>query len=213
MAEVRQTNMQFYIDEIKLHLTGGVLELEIDDTAIAKIVDSAFRELQRYIDTPWFETIPYQKCIDLSPRKIKAVVHVYRTQGFSGQDSTTTNGGYADPYYIQQYQILSGTGNLYNFADYAYNLAAWNTALQIRNTVSTDIAFVYDHENNEIELSKIGEDDDTPNMSADEVGRSILTNDYSDSYTELDENGDEIVSSEENDDVSIGLDDDEDDDN
>ena len=84
MAEIRQTNMQFYIDEIKLHLTGGVLELEIDDATLAKIVNAAFRELQRYIDTSVFETIPYQKCLDLNPRKINAVVHVYRTQGFSG---------------------------------------------------------------------------------------------------------------------------------
>ena len=149
MAEVRQTNMEFYIDEIKLHLTGGVLELEIDDATIAKIVNAAFRELQRYVDITVFETLVYQKCIDLNPRKINSVVHVYRTQGFSGQDSVQY-GGYADPYYIQQYQILSGTGNLYNFSDYAYNLAAWNTALQIRNTVSTDITFIYDHENNKL---------------------------------------------------------------
>ena len=70
--------MDFYIQEIKLLLTGGVLELEIDDATIAKIVDAEFRELQRYIDTSFFETLQYQKCIDLSPRKINAVVHVYR---------------------------------------------------------------------------------------------------------------------------------------
>ena len=29
--------MQFYVDEIKLALTGGVLELEIDDATIQKI--------------------------------------------------------------------------------------------------------------------------------------------------------------------------------
>ena len=69
----RSTNMDFYIQEIKLMLTGGVLELEIDDATIAKIVDAAFREIQRYIDTVVYETIPYQNCIDLSPRKINSV--------------------------------------------------------------------------------------------------------------------------------------------
>ena len=39
---------------------------------------------------------------------------------------------------------------MYNLTNYAYNYAAWNTALQIRNTTSTDLNFVYDHENNKL---------------------------------------------------------------
>ena len=66
---------------------------------------------------------------------------------------------------------------------------------------------VYDHENNEIELSKIGEDDEPTNFNADDVGRSVLTDDYSDSYTEVDENGDEVFENDEDEeDDPIGLD-------
>ena len=59
--------LQDYIDEIKLELTGGILELELSDEMIGKIVNKAFREVQRYIDTPEYITIPYVPCILLSP--------------------------------------------------------------------------------------------------------------------------------------------------
>jgi hypothetical protein len=36
------------INEIKLELTGGVLELEMDDVAIEMVIKKALRELQRY---------------------------------------------------------------------------------------------------------------------------------------------------------------------
>jgi hypothetical protein len=36
------------IEEIKLELTGGVLELEIEDVTIELVVKKALRELQRY---------------------------------------------------------------------------------------------------------------------------------------------------------------------
>ena len=42
---------QAYINEVKLKLTGGVLDIEIDDATIGTLIDSAFREVQRYIDT------------------------------------------------------------------------------------------------------------------------------------------------------------------
>ena len=40
--------MEEVIEEIKLELTGGVLELEIEDSIIEKTVQKALRELQRY---------------------------------------------------------------------------------------------------------------------------------------------------------------------
>ena len=63
--------MQAYVDEVKLRLTGGVLQLEIDDATIMKIINSAFREVQRYIDTTVLETIPFKPCIDLNLTKQK----------------------------------------------------------------------------------------------------------------------------------------------
>ena len=51
--------MDAYVDEIKLALTGGVLELEVDDAVIQKIVNSALREVQRYICSTKLITIPF----------------------------------------------------------------------------------------------------------------------------------------------------------
>ena len=53
------------IDEIRFRLTGGVLDLELDDSALNKVIDSAFREIQRYIDVSKFIMLPYSPCIDL----------------------------------------------------------------------------------------------------------------------------------------------------
>ena len=69
-------DLKSYVDEIKLRLTGNLLELEIDDETIVKIIYSAFREMQRYIDLQVYETIPYSSCINLNPRKVNAVSQV-----------------------------------------------------------------------------------------------------------------------------------------
>ena len=36
------------LDEIKLELTGSVLEMEIEDTTLKQVVNKALRELERY---------------------------------------------------------------------------------------------------------------------------------------------------------------------
>ena len=135
---------QVVLEEIKFRITGGVLKLEVDDAGLNKVIDMALRELQRYIDTSKFILLPYQKCIDLSDAGVSAVTNVYRTQGFGDSDDTTNKNYYTDPMYVAQWQILSGLGNLANVSDYVYNYAAWNTTLQIRNTSSTDLSFIYD---------------------------------------------------------------------
>ena len=57
---------QAYIDEIKFKLTGGILDCELDDVAINKILDASFREIQRYIDTTRLITLPYKNCLDVN---------------------------------------------------------------------------------------------------------------------------------------------------
>ena len=37
---------QAYIDEIKFRLTGGILDLELDDKALNQLLNSRFREVQ-----------------------------------------------------------------------------------------------------------------------------------------------------------------------
>ena len=74
--------MDAYVDEIKLALTGGVLELEVDDAVIQKIVNSALREVQRYICSTKLITIPFSKCIDLTEYKVNAVTNMFLSSYF-----------------------------------------------------------------------------------------------------------------------------------
>lgn len=138
-------DMQAIKDEILLKLTGDVLEMELSDASLTKIVNSSLREIQRYIDTVVLETLPYSKCIDMSlcKHKVSAVIGVRRSEGFM-VDTDTNNSAVMDPMYASQWQILSGLGNIRNLTDYALNYASWNTILQIKNTTSTDLSFHYD---------------------------------------------------------------------
>ena len=141
-------------DEIKLKLTGYLIELEIDDPTLDKIINAALREVQRYICETNFITIPYKKCIDLSNKEdtnnkqinVNSVSRVYRTEGYVNNGDSTT----MDPMQVAQWQLLSGTGNMYNFQDYVYNYLSWNTLLQIRNTTSTDLSFIFDKASNKL---------------------------------------------------------------
>lgn len=143
-----------YKEEIKFKLTGGVLECELDDSALDQVLKAALREVQRYIDTTIIKTIPYSNCIDLSEYNVSSVSRVYRAKGFMANDSDGANGASpADPMYASQWQLLSGTGNMYNFNDYVYNYAAYNTLQQIRNTTSTDLAFRYDKSSNQLYIN------------------------------------------------------------
>ena len=143
-------DLSAYKDEIIFKLTGGILECELDDSSLDKVINAAFREVQRYIDTTVIKTIPYQNCIDLSDYNVSAVARVYRARGFIADDGGKNTLSPADPMYASQWQLLSGVGNMYNFNDYVYNYAAYNTLLQIRNTTSTDLAFRYDKSSNKL---------------------------------------------------------------
>ena len=52
--------------------------------------------------------------------------------------------------YASQWQILSGVGNLSNLSDGVYNYLSYNSLLQMRNTMSTDLAFRYDKYSNKL---------------------------------------------------------------
>ena len=148
-------------DEIRLRLTGGLIDLELDDVTIDKIIQSCLREIQRYIDSTKLITIPFSKCIDLSTIeengekiKVSSVSRIYRADAFLGSevgnyDSTVPS----DPMQAAQWQLISGTGNMYNFQDYIYNYSAWNTLTQIRNTTSTDLFFRYDKDSNKLYIN------------------------------------------------------------
>lgn len=149
--------LQSYIDEVKLKLTGNILNLEIKDEVITQIIYSSFREMQRYIDTTKYATIPFRSCIDLSKAKVNSVAGVYRVESMAALNGGAVDGGYktADPMYLAQWQMLSGNGMVYNLDNFAYNYGAYNTALQIRNTMSTDLAYRYDRHSGMLYINTI----------------------------------------------------------
>lgn len=94
-------DMSAYKDEIRLKLTGDILELELDDSALEKVINSAFREIQRYIDTTRLATILYKPCIDLTGTDVSSVSRVFRANeaGYSGIGQVGT---LVDPLYASQ---------------------------------------------------------------------------------------------------------------
>lgn len=145
--------MSAYTDEIKLALTGGVLDLELDDAALQKIVNSALREIQRYICSTKIITLPYQRCIDLKPYNPNSVTNVYRARA----DASTSNSEYdysgVDPVQVGLWQLTSNTGNMYNFTDYVSRFASWSTMQQIGNTLSTDLAYYYEDDTKQLYIN------------------------------------------------------------
>ena len=146
-------------EEIKLRLTGGVLEIELDDNIVDKIIDSSLRELQRYICTPQFITIPFKRCIDLDELKdefghkikISSISRLYRSESNIATNGSGTS--FMDPMQASQWQLISGFGSVNNLQNYTYNLASWLTMLQIRNTLSTDLSWKFDKVDNKLYIN------------------------------------------------------------
>ena len=140
MASLTRTD---YIDDIKLTLSGGVLDLEIDDETIGKFVDKALMEMQRYIDETKLITIPFARCIDLTgwDEGVSAIVKVYRTQGYTGDTAEGYTTSEVDPMYAQFMTCFTNGGTGYSLQNYVMNYLSYSTLLQMRNTLSTDLAF------------------------------------------------------------------------
>ena len=145
-------DMQAVKDEILLKLTGDVVSMELSDATLTKIINSSLREIQRYIDTFNVVTVPYTKCIDLSDYKISSVVGVRRAEGYMSDNDSKT-GAISDPLYASQWMLLSGLGNVGQINNFASNVAAWNTMLQVQNTMSTDLAFYYVKSDNKLYIN------------------------------------------------------------
>ena len=131
------------VEELKLELTGQVLEMELDDSTLDLTINKALRELQRYWDETTLVTIPYASCINYAGTPLEessSIVRVYRTVGV-GDSEDAGNSVTMDPMYAQQWMVFSNSGTMYNLQDYVMNYAAWNTLSQVRNTMSTDLAF------------------------------------------------------------------------
>lgn len=146
---------QDYIDYIKLELTADILSLEIEDITIGKYVDNAMHELQRYYDEPKLVTVPFASCIDLTGFKSSAIVKIYRTEGYMGDSASNTfeAGSAVDPMYAQQWMVFSNGGTMYNLNQYMLNYLSYNTLMQMRNTISTDMSFKEDKRANKLYIN------------------------------------------------------------
>ncbi len=146
------TSLENIREEIRLKLTGDLLEIELEDSTIDKVIMSAIRELQRYITVTKLITVPFERCIDLSQYDdINNVVAIYRTDELGS--TTTGSGGSYDPMQVAQWQLISGMGNIKYFQDAIYNYSSWTTLQQLRNTLSTDLAFKYDKYSKELYIN------------------------------------------------------------
>ena len=137
---------QEYIENIKLEVTGGVLDLEIPDEMLSKVLKRTLQIVQRYIDSTELKTVPFARCIDISNSEISSVTKVYRVEGTTGDTETGMSQSTIDPMYAQTWMAFTNGGTMYNFNDYLLNFASYNTLLQLRNTTSTDMAFRQDHQ-------------------------------------------------------------------
>lgn len=144
------------LDEIKLELTGYVLDMEITDETLVSVVKKSLRELERFWDETTMITIPFASCIDLDgeffKEKVSSIVKVYRTEGFGESDSGISIAN--DPLQMAQFAIFSNGGTMYNLQDYVMNYASWMTMYQIKNSMSTDLAFKEDRHNKKLYINK-----------------------------------------------------------
>ena len=66
----------------------------------------------------------------------------------SGNGSPETSDSY-DPMYMATWQLMSNNNSMtQGISEWAQNYASFNTALQIRSTLSTDLLFRYDRHTN-----------------------------------------------------------------
>lgn len=147
---------QDYIDYIKLQLTGGLLELEIEDEVISKYIDSALVEIRRYMDETVLITVPFAKCIDLKDFKYSFIVGIYRTQGYTGDVLSSRTTSDIDPMYAQQWMAFSNGGTTYNLQSYVMNYLSYNTLLQMRNTASADLSFIENKQEEKLYINVTG---------------------------------------------------------
>lgn len=142
------------LDEIKLELTGYLLDMEITDETLVSVVNKALRELTRYWDESRMISIPYASCIDLNgeffDEKVSSIVKVYRTESMGdSQGISVVN----DPVQMAQFAIFSNGGTMYNLQDYVMNYASWMTMYQMKNTMSTDMSFKEDRHNKKLYIN------------------------------------------------------------
>ena len=142
------------LSEIKIELTGYILDMEITDETLVSIVNKALRELTRFIDETSMVSVPFASCIDLDGEffneKVSSIVKVYRTEGTGDVSGISVMN---DPLQMAQFAIFSNGGTMYNLQDYVMNYASWMTMYKIKNTMSTELSFKEDRHNKKLYIN------------------------------------------------------------
>lgn len=145
------------LDEVKLELTGYLLDIEINDETLVAVVKKALRELERFWDETTMITVPFASCIELEgeffKENVSSIVKVYRTVGVGDSSNISVMN---DPIQMAQFAIFSNGGTMYNLNDYVMNYASWMSMYQIKNTMSTDLAFKEDRHNKKLYINASG---------------------------------------------------------
>ena len=124
--------MEQYVNDIAFKLGGGTVDVELaENGGISVAVNAALQEIQTYIDTVKYATIPYAKVIDLSKYKVSSITQVLRATNMGNE--TDIN----DSFYLQQYRINSGVNGMSDYRSYLLQR-------QIKNTLKSDLSFRWD---------------------------------------------------------------------
>lgn len=131
--------MEEYKFEIESSLGAPIVEVEIKPY-IENYVNRAFKELKRYISTPYFTTLPYTgTAIDLSSYNVYSVINVMRSEPTYGT-------------FMQDADVFSLASSYYNMNNIE-NYANRMLILQQRNTISTDLDFIWNADNKTLYIS------------------------------------------------------------
>lgn len=133
-----------YIDDIKVSLGYPVVDLELEDSVIGKLVDKAFREVSRYITETRFVTIPYSTtAIDVTKYKINSVVQIFRSVNPSGHNNVT------DVYSLTAMNTSTSPSANPLLSDYIYR----TQMNQLKSTITTDLDFTFDKEDQKLYIN------------------------------------------------------------
>jgi len=103
-------DLKDYVDKIKFQLTGGVIECEINDKGLEKIVLMAMEEMNRYYNVTDLIQVKASSCIDLMEYpEIESILSVHRIAGAGNGDNSI-----ADPAYVSQLQMYNTYSGYYS---------------------------------------------------------------------------------------------------
>lgn len=137
---------QVYLDDMRLAVPWA--DIEIDSGVDVKILNMAFRELKRYIHEYADLTVSYAQRIDLSKYKVRDFISVRRATTPPGLGVGSPTGSVFAS--LAGMVPIGGTQVVQPYLDYYNETMLVQT---IKNTISKDLQFSYDEQNQVLYLS------------------------------------------------------------